>query len=138
MSLNGVFYPIAILFAKLSILFLYLRIFDVDRRLRLFIVFGMVFQALFYTAMVCLAIANMEKCNSPQKLSSQYCKVYSRQVSVMMPVLNVVTDIYVLALPIHRVLALKLSAKHRLGVLLIFLCGIGCVKVLSRKNLWRG
>lgn len=78
--------------------------------------------------MVCLAIATMEKCTSPQSLSTQYCKVYSKQVSVMMQVVNVVTDIYVLVLPIHRVLALHLSGKHKLGLLLIFLCGIGWVQ----------
>lgn len=102
---------------------LYLRIFNVNRALRLLIYFGILFQALFYSAMIGVAIGSIVECSSSAEATNQFCVNYSRPVVVLNAVVNVITDIYVLLLPIPRVLKLQLSNKHRVGLLLVFTTG---------------
>ena len=102
---------------------LYLRIFNVNRALRLSIYFGILFQALFYSAMIGVAIGSIVECSSSTEVTKQFCVNYSRSVVVLNAVVNVITDIYVLLLPIPRILKLQLSNKHRVGLLLVFTTG---------------
>ncbi|KAL2047511.1 hypothetical protein ABVK25_011440 [Lepraria finkii] len=103
---------------------LYLRIFDIDRGMRLPIYLGIVFQALFYSAMIGAAIGSIAECNGPSQFNNQYCKNYGKPVVVLHAAVNVATDIYILLLPIPRVLKLQLGRRHRLGLLLVFATGV--------------
>lgn len=110
---------------------LYLRIFDIDRGLRLPIYLGIVFQALFYSAMIGVAIGSIAECNGPSEFNNQYCKNYAKPVVVLHAAVNVATDIYILLLPIPRVLKLQLGRRHRLGLLLVFATGVVYVVIFS-------
>ena len=103
---------------------LYLRIFNVDRVLRFFIYFGIIFQALFYSAMTGVAIGSIVECNGPSQLTNQFCINYGKPVVVSNAAVNVATDFYVLLLPITRVVKLQLSSSHRLGLLMVFATGL--------------
>ena len=103
---------------------LYLRIFNVNRALRLSIYGGMIFQVLYYTAMIGLGIGSIVECNGPSQGNKQFCKNYGKPVVVLNATVNVVTDIYMLLLPIPCVLKLQLGKRHRLGLLLVFATGI--------------
>lgn len=108
---------------KLSILLLYMRIFKVDRLFRQLIYFGIVFQALFYTAMFGVAIGTVAICSSAAAQSNQLCKNASVLVIVQGAV-NVATDFYVLALPIARVVKLQIPFRRKIGLCAIFLTGL--------------
>ncbi|KAL6719194.1 hypothetical protein ACLMJK_003431 [Lecanora helva] len=111
LSANGVVYPFTILFVKLSILLLYLRIFSVDRAFRIIIFAGIIFLSLYYVAMIGVAIGSIKECNGPSQVSKQFCQNYGAQVVVLNATVNVVTDIFVLLLPVSRVLKLQLGAR---------------------------
>ena len=102
---------------------LYLRIFNVNRALRLSTYIGIIFQALFYSAMIGLAIGSIVECSGPAQATQQFCINYGKPVVALNAVFNVVADIYVLLLPIPQVLKLQLSNKHRMGLLLVFSTG---------------
>lgn len=124
LSSNGVVYAFTICFAKLSILLLYLRIFKLERGMRLAVYAGIGFITIYYTAIIGVAIGSIVKCNGLGQMSSRFCKNYAKPVVVMNAVINVVTDLYVLALPIPSVLKLQLNPKRRFGLLLVFASGI--------------
>ena len=102
---------------------LYLRIFTVNRRMRLFTYLGITFQALYYNAFIGIGIGAVVECNGPSQLTHQLCANF-RPLVVLNVTINAVTDIYVLLLPVPCVLKLQLSKRHRLGLLLVFACGV--------------
>jgi sterol-4alpha-carboxylate 3-dehydrogenase (decarboxylating) len=124
LSSNGIVYPFTICCAKLSILLLYLRIFKVNRALRLTVYLGITFMVLYYTAIIGVAIGSIVKCNGLAQLSSRFCKNYAKPVTAMNAAVNVLTDFHVLAVPILCIIKLQLSLKHRLGLLLVLGSGI--------------
>ncbi|KAF7502951.1 hypothetical protein GJ744_004797 [Endocarpon pusillum] len=129
LSANGIVYSFTIGFAKLSILLLYLCLFKVDRGLRLAIYLGIAFIAMYYTAIGGAAIASMVKCVGFGRSSTGFCSYYEKPVVVMSTVMHVVTDCYILALPLPCVMKLKLSLRRRIGVLVVFGCGIVVVEI---------
>ncbi|ERF77190.1 hypothetical protein EPUS_06470 [Endocarpon pusillum Z07020] len=133
LSANTIVYSFTIGFAKLSILLLYLRLFKVDRGLRLAICFGIAVIAMYYTAIGGAAIASIVKCVGFGRRSAGFCDYSAKPVVVMSTVMNVVTDFYILALPLPCVMRLKLSLRRRIGVLIVFGCGIvTCAASLTR------
>lgn len=100
------FTSIVTLFAKLSLLLFYLRLFSI-RGLRYSIFFAIGFISLFYTAILFLFIFLD---------NSTYFTL-----SVTVGSVNIVTDFYILILPIAPVLRIPLSKRKRIGVLGIFL-----------------
>ncbi|KAI9792479.1 MAG: hypothetical protein M1833_001092 [Piccolia ochrophora] len=132
-SATGVVYPITIFFAKTSLLLLYLRIFSVDRSMRIGIWSGIIFQALFYTTAMGLAITAVVKCNGVATLSDKFCQDFSSPVIIMVSSINVITDFYVLILPIRNLLKLRLPLKHKLGLMACFAGGLAtCAASLAR------
>lgn len=97
--------------------------FSVDLRLRHAIYFGIVFQALFYSAMIGVSIGAIVQCNGLSQLSNRFCINDSRPVVLLMAAVNAVTDLYVLALPLRRVLKLQVSFERKLGLLAVFTAG---------------
>ena len=129
LSSNGIVYPVSIGFAKMSILLLYLRIFKINRSLRLAIYAGIAFTALYYTAVAGVAIRSIVHCNGITRIADPFCKNYAKPVTIMNAVVNVVTDFYILVLPIPCIVKLQLSTRYRIGLLVVF--GSGLVYVCS-------
>lgn len=122
MSSLSVIYVLAILFTKISICLLYLRIFAVQKRFTAFVKGGMMFFTIYYAATLGLSIATVMKCDRPSALRDSLC-AKTESLTLFQAVINVSTDLYLLVLPIAPIIQLKMPQRKKLGVLAIFLCG---------------
>lgn len=93
--------------AKLSLLLLYFRLFSVSLGLRYSIIFGIGFMSLFYTIVMFLFIF----LDDTKFLSLSYA----------VGSVNIVTDFYILILPMVPVSRMQLSKNKKTGVQCIFL-----------------
>ena len=91
--------------------------------MRYLIYFGIVFQALFYLAVTAIYSATEVKCTSYLDLSASFCS-HQWPLAITQGVVNVVTDLYVLILPLAMVARLQLSPQRRIGIVAIFLTGL--------------
>jgi hypothetical protein len=103
---------------------LYLRVFSVSKTLKIVVYIGIVVMSLFYTAMIGIAIGSLVKCNGINALTVQFCRNYSGPIIMLNAVFNVITDFYVLLLPIPLILKLHLNLKRKIGVLAVFSGGL--------------
>lgn len=127
LTANGVIYPWTIAFARISILLLCLRIFGVDKRMRYAAWFGIIFQALFYTAVFFVGVAQIVKCYGLAQGASQFCRNVSKPLVTLISSVNVVCDFYVLILPIVRVSKLHLNSHRKVGLTIVFSWGLAYV-----------
>lgn len=74
--------------------------------------------------MIGVAVGSIVKCNGTAKITNQFCVNYGKPIVILNASINFATDVYVLVLPIRRVLDLQLRMKLKLGLLLLFACGI--------------
>ena len=88
------------------------------------IIVGIVIETLYYTAFTAVAISSLVKCNALAQMKDQFCINYGKPVVVMNATVNVVTDFYILLLPIPCVLSLQMSSKRKVGILLVFAGGV--------------
>ena len=119
-------YGPTICFAKLSLLLLYLRIFSPDCVVRRAIYIGIFFNIIFYTGTT-VAYGAMCIPNPGQTwidtLSTQRC-IHSIIVNYLQAVFGVISDLYILILPMPILFKLKLPYKKKVGVAAIFATGI--------------
>ncbi|KAK7987215.1 hypothetical protein PG988_002203 [Apiospora saccharicola] len=133
LSVNGIIYPLTMLFAKLSILFLYIRIFSINRGVKTMIYVGVAILSLFYTAMACIAVGSIVICNGLNADSITFCHNYSGPIVLLNSAFNTVTDFWILILPIPLITKLQLPLKRKLGVLAVFAAGLAaCAASLTR------
>lgn len=119
----AILYPIVIFFVKLSIAFLIIRIFGVRKNIRYLAYFGILFCFLFYAAWMGAEIGTAVLCNSKGSSSIALCR-HTDILTIISGVMNVVTDLYLLTLPISPVLGLNLRRQQKLGLLVVFLTGL--------------
>lgn len=119
-------YGPTVLFAKMSILLLYLRIFSPDRWTRLFIYLGIGVIFIYYTVtasvLVGLCIPRKGE-NWPRALLSSRCRD-SMVITYVQGVFNIVSDFYVLVLPLPVVWKLQLPLRKKIAVSAIFMAGL--------------
>lgn len=127
MSSAEITYPFATLFAKLSILLLYLRIFTTNRFLRMSVYVGGLILTLFYTAMIGTGIAAMTKCAGLAAASIDVCDKISNDIQLLNSAFNVVTDCWILLLPMPFISRLQMPLKRKMGVAAVFAVGLACV-----------
>ena len=70
-----------------------------------------------------VSIALVVECDSPHSLGIAIC-FDSGITTVVMTIISVVTDFYVLALPIKIVMSLNVNRGKKIGVAAVFLCGL--------------
>lgn len=111
---------------KLSLLFLYLKVFRPNATLKYFIYFGIAFTILFYTSvMVAFFIIYM-----PRKGESLFTLLFKPRirigvaVAIVQGAFNVGSDLYILCLPIPGVWQLQAPLSKKIGISAIFLTGI--------------
>ncbi|KAI8624508.1 hypothetical protein F5Y19DRAFT_312207 [Xylariaceae sp. FL1651] len=105
-----------LLFTKLSLFFLYHRLFAPNKTVRYGIYVGVVLCTIFYTTALFLFIF----------LIKDYEKAV--QVNFAFAIVNPIFDFYALSLPLVAVVGLHLSMRKKLGILAIFLWGLlACV-----------
>lgn len=113
-------------FAKLSILFLFYRLFLSCRRLRFAIYIGIAWTILICVnslvmALVLCAPRSSESSSSPKVIDR--CTKFELW-SVVRGTLSVLLDFYILYLPVPTVWNLQLGIKKKIGVLSIFMTGL--------------
>ena len=121
-SISLVYGPVIFL-VKLSLLLLYYRLFSRNKTMRFLIYFGIAFQALFYLASVGFYSAAEATCTQDSKAQAAF---YLREwvFTVVSGIINVITDFYVLILPVAMVWSLQLTTRRKIGVIAIFLTGL--------------
>ncbi|KAI1772253.1 hypothetical protein F4818DRAFT_180413 [Hypoxylon cercidicola] len=121
--------PLALCFVKNSLLILYLKIFSLLRWIRIATILGIVVITAFYLS---LSIAFASMC-SPSTGASQLDFLYAfvsdtcsrtRILVVTQGVGNVLTDLFLLILPMPAVWALQMPLKRKLAVSAMFSIGI--------------
>ena len=112
-------------FAKLSLFWLYLRLFRPDYWTRILIYFGICITFVFYTA---TTVAGGVLC-IPRSEESWAEVAFTRcQKNVItgfyLGIFNVVSDLYILILPIPVIWQLQMPTRKKIGVCAIFMTGI--------------
>ena len=121
-------YGPCIWFIKLSLFVLYLEVFGVLRWLRIMSFVGMLITGLFYFAtMVSFIIMCSPKNGHSQfayltALASPEC-AKSEPLSITIGAVNVVSDMYLVILPLPAVWSLQLPLRRKIGVSAMFLTG---------------
>lgn len=119
---------------KSTLLIFYLRIFRPNKRARMMIWFGIAFIVAFYVSCI---IANMVDCIPVNQLlpglepaewieasERDHCSKPELTLTLVQGVISMLTDFYVLAIPVSSVLDLHLAPRRKFGVMAIFLTGL--------------
>jgi hypothetical protein len=129
-------YMLASTLLKLSLLLLYQRIFNVDRRTRYAIRASMVLVPLYYgTAMVLLlsicmprnvrnGSASGGRSRESYKAAHQRCVRRQVGLNIASSVFNAASDLLLLLLPLPLVWGLQLPLRRKVGVTLLFITGL--------------
>lgn len=107
---------------KLSILLLYLRVFNADRKLRYAIYFFMTINAFFYLGSTGVAIGSLHLCTIEHARTRPFC-TQNYKIVMAQSVFSMITDFLILGIPITRVWRLQLSVRRRIGVIGVFMTG---------------
>ncbi|KAK0516461.1 hypothetical protein JMJ35_001064 [Cladonia borealis] len=132
MTALAVCYPIVIFFVKLTISLLYLRLFGMQKAFRYSVYGGIMFCFLFYTAYMGTQIGTVILCVNTGSTRISLCR-NTAILTLISGVVNVVTDLYLLCLPIRSLMLLKMRGRRKFGLLLIFMSGlIACLVSIAR------
>ena len=118
---------VAYIFVKLTFFILYWNIFYPFRWLRFGIIGGATIVVAFYTALI---IASFVGAIPPAGSSwvehaPKSHNNIDEKLSVPLGVVTLVSDVYILILPISGVLRLALSWKKKFGLSMLFMAGVG-------------
>ncbi|KAH8722737.1 hypothetical protein GQ44DRAFT_828824 [Phaeosphaeriaceae sp. PMI808] len=118
-------YTITIYLIKLSMLLLYKRLFSVYTTSVRLIFFGHIMIAFIMITALGNSIARISICTSVLKsVGIPFCSGKNVNVVIITTsTLNAFTDFYMLAIPVHRVLSMRITKKKKMGLLIIFLTG---------------
>lgn len=122
-------YGVVLFLIKLTLFLLYLHIFSRVRWLKCLVWAGILLAAMFYGSMIIV----FSLICTPRNGES-YTEAYQTascgkgpDVSLAAGIFNMISDIYLLLIPIPAVWRLKLEKKRKLGVLIIFATGFSWV-----------
>lgn len=127
-------YAVSSMFTKCTLLAFYLRMFQPNRTARTMAWAGIIAIVIFYVVSLiyllvqCIPVdqelPGLDPMKWEERASNNRCGRRSIDVSAAQGIFGAVTDLYVLAIPISSVLALRLQKKRKFGVLGIFLTGL--------------
>ena len=126
--LGGLYGPAA-WFIKLSLFVLYLEIFGLIKWLRYGAYTGIVITGLFYFVLIipyvvlCGPEGGRSQLSYLEGSSSQRC-AQSRAEVLTLGIVNVVSDLYLLALPLPALWSLQMPIRKKLGVAAMILTGL--------------
>lgn len=123
--LQSAYAPI-IFMVKLSLFLLYLRIFPLSHRVRGFVYFGIASTGVFYTFATLFPIIICSPRRGETRFVSQFSARCARDntLGYIMTVFNVVSDHYVLAIPMPVVWKLQMPTRKKIEISAVFLIGI--------------
>ena len=138
--MNEVIYGPLIWLIKLSLFLLYLEVFARLRWLKYLVYFGIIFTGLFYFSSMaallglCAPPYDATQLEYLSTITSPQCDGRSKAVNVVLGIVNIVSDFYILVLPLPAVWSLQLPTAKKVGVSAIFLTGIGYVHNIGRRT----
>ncbi|KAI9375556.1 hypothetical protein BJX61DRAFT_549254 [Aspergillus egyptiacus] len=136
-------YPWTVGFTKISILLLYRRLFPLSR-IRIGIWIGIIMIGTLYGAFIIISGVNIAKCVTVSPNISPFCDFVHLGLVIWQAAFNVVTDFYLVILPLPRILRLQISTKRKIGLCITFASGLGaCAASIARlaisvRNLFTG
>jgi hypothetical protein len=122
-SLQAIYdlHGVAISCTKIAILLLYFRLFRVYRYLRIMVHIGIWSTILLHGVATVVAMA---LCTTENALKYVKCSDKTTMIALVASCGNVVSDLYILAIPCFAVYNLHLDAKRKMGVLAVFSAGL--------------
>ena len=107
----------------------YLRLFHPSRHACIIIWGGIVFTVVFYVSCTIAQVKTFVPPKGESWMSTKKPASYAAltTISSIQGVIGAVTDFYILLIPIHLVIGLRLPLGRKLGVCAIFLTGLGYV-----------
>lgn len=111
--------------AKLTLFLLYLRLFSVDRTTKYLVYFGMATVISFYLACMLVSIIACSPWTGEtrfQGLDSSRCDGV-KILAYVMTVFNLISDFYLLIIPLNVVRKLQMPTRKRIEVLSLFMFG---------------
>lgn len=115
-------YIVAIMFAKISVLLLYLRFFRIADLTRRLIWIGLALTLITSTAFIGTEITQAVHCMGISALTNEFC-ISVNKITLVQAVVNVVLDFYILIIPLQQVYKLRVDTRKKLGVAAVF--GVG-------------
>jgi hypothetical protein len=115
-------YIVAIMFAKISVLLLYLRFFRIVDLTRRLIWIGLAMTLVTSAAFIVTEIMQAVRCMGFSALTNSFCISVSK-ITLVQAVVNVLLDFYILVIPLQQVYKLRVDARKKLGVAAVF--GVG-------------
>ncbi|KAL8818615.1 MAG: hypothetical protein Q9191_007902 [Dirinaria sp. TL-2023a] len=116
--------PASYFFVKISILFFYLRVFQLQARLR-YIIYALFFYCFVYYWVAFFTIVGL--CNAENRswdiTATMNCFAYGKLIFAI-GIMDLVADLLVLAFPVPMVLKLQISRSQKVYLLFVFLAGI--------------
>ena len=115
------------MFVKLTFFILYWKIFKTVRWLRIAIVVGgTVVTAVYLVSTLASLIASTRRPGTTWVESLINC-LFCKKIGVPLVAFSLVSDVYILILPIFGVARLQLRARQKFGVIMVFMSGLGYV-----------
>lgn len=116
--------PASYYFVKLSILFFYLRVFELQAKLR-YMIYALFAYCTIYYGVAFFAVIGLCNVNNREWdiTVTMNCFAYGKLVFAIGG-LDLVADVMVLAFPIPQVLKLQISWPQRIYLLFVFLAGL--------------
>lgn len=114
------------LLAKLSLFILYCQIFALSHKMKLLIYVGIASISIVYAgSSVVYVVFCIPKSGSSfyETLISQRCSVPSQKMTYVIGPFGVISDFYLLGLPIPVILQMQMPQKHKIGICAVFLTG---------------
>lgn len=116
-------YAASIFAVKLSILALYRRVFAIDTFLHWGTIVGIVLVVLVQTPCVGTQIYTVVTCATPQSLYHNAFCSHLYTINISQSAVDLVTDFYILILPLPRLMKLNLPVRRKVGVISVFAAG---------------
>ena len=108
------------IFAKLSILLLYFRLFSANKMFRILIYIGIITTLLNHIVGTVLAIT---LCIPSDPLGYSKCSSRLDPLDVVISVINIISDFYILFLPLLVISKLQMRRNKKIGVGAVFCTG---------------
>ncbi|KAK4223038.1 hypothetical protein QBC38DRAFT_488572 [Podospora fimiseda] len=125
LSSNGIVSAWTFLFTKLSILLLYLNLFQVSRVTKIIIYVGIAVVTGYYVSILFAAVAAVNNCATiTATKDSSFCYDWAGIVTIITNSFNSSTDWFLLILPLPLVMKIKMRMRQRLVVGSVFAAGL--------------
>lgn len=119
--------PAAAMLVKLTILALYFRLFKPSHSAHHTILFGCVIVTTFYLTNIVVLLALCVPRGGEtwlSKVSSGTCPTAQVRIANAQGIFGLLSDLFILAIPLWQVSRLSLAPKHKAGVMIVFLTGL--------------